>query len=401
MLPGSGHAAVGPVPSQPRRVEQPSADRWLAEFKDGSTLATWLDPTYRTGLIGKYFNAYQAPYVPPGWNEWAVPRGVFNYFGSRWVQTTGTALATNVAYPGYQTATLGALSVDFIQRNAPSTEPFFMYTSIVAPHSGNPDEADDPAPYPTPAVEDRYRNDFAGLANNNPSFNEADVSDKPIRPKLLTPTQVAKITEVNAQRREAELSAQDQINRILDALKASGEMADTYVMFMSDNGYILGEHRTKIGKIAPYQPSNRVPFMVRGPGIPAGGVVDDETAQVDFAPTVLAMAGAIADDPADIDGLSLLPQLTNPTAPLARPASLLEATQTSSSLDPLPWQYHGVVSNQWKYIERESGTRELYDLDADPDELENVADRRAYVDVQTQLAALLDRYRWCAGAECR
>ena len=59
------------------------------EFRDGSTLATWLDPTYRTGLIGKYLNEYAPPYQPPGWDEWTVPRGMYNYTGDPWYVDKG------------------------------------------------------------------------------------------------------------------------------------------------------------------------------------------------------------------------------------------------------------------------------------------------------------------------
>ena len=86
----------------------------------------------------------------------------------------------------------------------------------------------------------------------------------------------------------------------MDALQASGELGDTFVVFMSDNGYILGEHRIRGGKLAPYEVANRVPLMIRGPGITAGTQIDTAASQVDFAPTVMAMAGLPA--PASVDG---------------------------------------------------------------------------------------------------
>ncbi len=371
------------------------------EFRDSSTLATWLDPTYRTGLIGKYFNQYVPPYQPPGWDEWMVPRAMYAYTGAGWYVDKGSG-GSYVTYPGYQTDTIGNLAVDFVDRNAPQTAPFFLYTSFVAPHAGNPKEADDPPGIATPAVSDLYRNRFAGLKDTDPSFNEADVSDKPIQPARLTAAEIAGLTEANAQRREAELSAQDQINRILDAIVASGEMDNTYVMLMSDNGYILGEHRIRGGKVAPYEVSNRVPFMVRGPGIDPGTVINDVTAQVDFVPTVLSMTGAVSADPAAIDGVNLLPRMLAPsTTSIARPAVVLEATPTHATGDPLPWLYHGVVSGQWKYIERETGRKELYDLANDPYELQNVAGLAAYRATQDRMASLVSTYKWCAGITCR
>ena len=375
---------------------QPSGG--FREFSDTSTLATWLTPTYRTGLIGKYFNAYTPPYTPPGWDEWAVPKSMYGYTGPSWYVNQGVG-GSYKSYPGYQTDTMGNLAVDFISRNAPSDEPFFLYTSLVAPHAGTPKDPDDIAGAPTPYVKPSYRDTYAGLGNADPSFNEADVSDKPLKPKPLTAAEVTKLTETNAQRRESALSARDVVVRVLDALGSAGELDNTYVMFMSDNGYILGEHRIRGGKVAPYEVANHVPFMVRGPGITPGTVIDDVTAQVDFAPTILAMAGA--GDRSSIDGVSLLPKMLDPTLSLGRDAVVIEATDIKASTDPLPWAYNGVVSGTWKYVERNGGKRELYDLAADPYELVNVAGRSNYAAVQSQLAETLTEKKFCVGAACR
>jgi arylsulfatase A-like enzyme len=368
------------------------------EFKDASTLATWLDPTYRTALVGKYFNAYAPPYTPPGWNEWMVPRGTYAYTGASWyIKRDGVGGYQSI--PGYQTDTMGTLSADFVTRASASEEPYFLHASLVAPHDGTP-RTDDPSWYvnPSPFVKSVYRNRFAGQRTGDPSFNEANVRDKPTRPPLLTQVQIDNLVEQNAQRREAELSAQDAVNTILDAVDGSGEGANTYVVFMSDNGYILGEHRIPGGKVEPYEVANHVPFLVRGPGIDPGTVVDDVTSQVDFAPTVLSMAGVEA--PAPLDGIDLLPRLTT-DAPLTRDGALIEATnvQAATGTDPLPWAYRGVVSGDWKFVNRGS-SRELYNLAADPYELTNLAGRPAYADVQRRLAAMVAAKRDCAGTEC-
>lgn len=376
---------------------QPSGG--FKEFRDASTLATWLDPTYRTGLIGKYFNQYAPPYQPPGWDEWMVPAATYNYTGSKWYLDRGAGGAYTTM-TGYQTDRMADLSVGFIQRNAPSDQPFFLYTGIVAPHAGSPADPDDISGFPTPYVDPKYRDRFAGMRPRDPAFNEADVSDKPLQPSALTSAEVAGLTETNAQRREASLSAQDAITRVLDALEASGELDDTYVVFMSDNGYILGEHRIRGGKLAPYEVANRIPMMVRGPGITPGTVIDDTSAQVDFAPTVMAMAGQPI--PSSVDGQNLLPRLRDPAAvDDTRRAVVIEATNVKATTDPLPWLYHGVVSGSWKYIERENGKKELYNLNSDPSELTNLAGDPAYSAKRSDLAALLTTYRWCRGAACR
>ena len=374
-------------------------------FDDSSTLATWLTPTYTTGLIGKYLNQYQVPYKPPGWDEWMVPRGTYDYLNEAWSINTGSG-PSNKRYPGYQTDTMGQLAESFIRRHASDRDPFFLYTSIVAPHAGNPADPQDPAGFPTPFVKPEYRNVFEGRAITDRSFNEADVGDKPVRPSPLRPAEIAGLTEANAQRREALLSAQDATVQILDTLRDTGELDNTFVFFMSDNGYILGEHRIRGGKVAPYEVSNRVPMLVRGPGIAPGTVVDQVTSQVDFAPTVLAMTGNLGANDTPIDGINLIPFLQDPnSARTSREAVVLEAGPESSTTTR--YRYQGVRSGQWKYVERQGGQEELYDLRGDPYELENVAARPGFGQTpvqrqaQTRLDVLLDRYRWCAGAKCR
>ena len=155
------------------------------EFKDGSTLATWLDPTYRTGLIGKYFNEYVPPYQPPGWDEWMVPKQMYNYTGSSWYVDKGAG-GSFQSRAGYQTDTMATLAGDFIGRNAPRSQPFFLYLSIVAPHAGIPTDPDDITGFASPNVKPVYRDRFEGLANADPSFDEADVSDKPVQNPPLT-----------------------------------------------------------------------------------------------------------------------------------------------------------------------------------------------------------------------
>lgn len=367
------------------------------KFVDRSTLATWLTPTYRTGMIGKYLNGYAPPYKPPGWDEWMVPTAMYGYYGNRWFLDRGNGGSYRTV-TGYQTDTLGNLAAEFVTRNAPRAEPFYLHLSLVAPHDGLPREPDDVPGFPSPHVEPAYRNAFAGLTNPDPSFNEADVSDKPIRPSRLSATEIAGITEHYQQRHEANVSVDDAVDVIMDALSASGELADTYVIFSSDNGLMLGEHRIRGGKGTPYEVASRVPFMARGPGIPAGRVVNQVAGQVDYAPTVMQMAGL--STPSSVDGLGLLGLLRGTQQSVARPAVLLEAAAKTSVESP-PWVYQGVVDGHWKYVARTTGRKELYDLDADPYELVNVAGRAAYAQRQQSMAALLAALRDCDGVGCR
>lgn len=368
----------------------------FAAFDDASTLATWLDPTYRTGLVGKYLNQYARPYVPPGWDEWMVPYRMYDYDHPEW-WIARDALAGRELLSGYQTDTIGSLAADFVRRNAPSARPFFLMADIVAPHAGNPRDPDDPS-MPTPSVSPIYRNRFAGEPLTDPSFNEADVTDKPAQLAPLTPAEIRAETEVNAQRRESLLSAQDALNDVIDALDDSGELSRTFVIVTSDNGYLLGEHRIRSGKMAPYEVANHMPLFIRGPGIPAGTSFSGLTSQVDLAPTIARMAAVPLRAAWRLDGESMLYRVRHPAAaPSSRPGVLLEATMPG---DTDSWQYRGVVSGRWKYVERATGQVELYDLTADPYELDSLGADPAYAARRNRLAGILADLQDCAAAGC-
>ena len=162
---------------------------------------------------------------------------------------------------------------------------------------------------------------------------------------------------------ESLLSVDQGVGRILDALKARGELGDTYVIYTSDNGYLNGEHRLAEGKIKPYEESIRVPLVIRGPGIPQGKTAQDLAINADLAPTITHVAGA--KPRLEMDGESLLPAAEHPRKERGREL-LIEAAD-----------FHGIRTQRYVYIEYKTGERELYDLDEDPYELQNVADNAA------------------------
>ena len=137
-----------------------------------STLATWLQQAgYRTALFGKYLNGYPDPdnrgYVPPGWTDWLSPaKGSpykeFNYT----MNDNGKFENHGQGQNDYMTDVLSQKADDFIRASASDSHPFFLYLATYAPH--------EPA-VPAPPCESIFQ--FDGAAT--PSFNEADVSDKP------------------------------------------------------------------------------------------------------------------------------------------------------------------------------------------------------------------------------
>ncbi len=241
-----------------------------------NTLPVWLeDAGYHTAHIGKYLNGYGAGdplEIPPGWSEW---RGSVDPSTYRYTGYTLNEEGTLSTYAGYQTDVYAAKAVNVIERRAPLARPFFLSVAFLAPHSGAPADPDDPgAGIVTPSPAPRHRDAFSSEPlPTPPSFNEADVSDKPAGISgrvLLPPARIAAIRENYQQELESLLAVDQAVARIIGALRESGELANTFVIFTSDNGFFHGEHRIAQGKNLPYEPAIRVPLVVRGPGVPAG-----------------------------------------------------------------------------------------------------------------------------------
>jgi len=162
-------------------------------------------------------------------------------------------------------------------------------------------------------------------------------------------------------------------------------------MFTSDNGFMFGEHRIRAGKDRFYEPSIRVPLLLRGPGIPAGETRASVVWNVDLAPTILDLAGANPLRP--MDGESLKP-LFHAEAGGQDRGILLEGR---GALTP----NFGVRTRRYAYFEYHTGERELYDLYADPAQLQNRQGDATVAPIEARLKAQLDALKNCAGAKCR
>ncbi len=373
-----------------------------------STMATWLRGAgYHTGLFGKYLNGYphtaSPDFVPPGWDEWSSPNGGNAYTEYDYTLNVNGRQVRHGAEPAdYLVDVLADQTVSFIRRNA--DRPYLAYVAPFVPHQ--------PATPPP-----RYEGMLGGAtAPRTASFNEADVSDKPAwerdRPRLPQPA-VAAIDTLYRRRRLTMLAIDDMVGRIVAALRSSGQLDNTYLVFSSDNGFHLGQHRLPAGKQTPYEEDIHVPLVVRGPGVPAGATVDRMALNTDLAPTFARIGGAFV--PSFVDGRSLLP-LLRPGAPATGRRSLLiehdgrNNTPNNSALqrrarargspgtapaDPdadatVPTRrtralgsrinllvaiptYAALRTDRYLYVEYATGEKELYDLLRDPAELDNIA----------------------------
>ncbi|ONH51089.1 sulfatase [Frankia sp. CcI49] len=395
---------------------------FAANGNEEHTFAKYLsDAGYRTGLAGKYMNGIEdAPdHIPPGWSEWYG--SVDNNFYTGYNYTLNEN-GTLVQYGGtedpanYSTDVVAAKSTDFIRRAAADDTPFFWYAASTAPHLPLP-----PAPR---HADNPYADDSAP---RTPNFNEADVSDKPWwlqESAQLRSARVAATNDADYQDRMGSLYALDEmVAGIVETLRDTGELDNTYLIFTSDNGYNLGSHRLT-QKMAPYEESLRVPLVVAGPGVERG-TDGHMVAQIDLAPTFLDLAGVPI--PADVDGQSLAPLLRGQT-PASWRTDLLgqyagpgvdgqdgvaqEAVEnvTGVFLDIPPWSAIRTEDHlyvRWYDADRNPGVhqRELYDLNADPYELTNLLatpqGRATNAPLVAQLDARLDALATCTGASCR
>jgi arylsulfatase A-like enzyme len=345
------------------------ADGGFGVFQDASTLAVWLQTAgYKTGLFGKYLNGYAAasPYTPPGWDEWHAFKAP-QYFNYTLVEN-GVEVPYGSADTDYSTDVLAAKAVQFVQANA-GTSPFFLYFTPYAPHA--------PA---TPAP--RYAGSFSSIPPWRPAnFNEADVSDKPAWVQsiaLWSPTKIANQDTFDRKQLECLQAVDDAVGAIVQALRDTGVVRKTIVLYAADNGYSWGSHRWE-PKQCPYEECTRVPLYVSYP--PLTPLPREETRfglNIDYAQTIAELAGATPDP--GVDGASLV-RVLDGTAPTWRTDFLEEHWNGPITTYA---QVHGVP---WKYTEYATAEAELYDLGADPFELANSAGANPTV-VSTMAARL-------------
>lgn len=205
----------------------------------------------------------------------------------------------------HDTDYLSRKAEDFVRARRDERRPWFLVVATNAPHS------------PAFAAE-RHRDLFRkARMPQPPSFNEADVSDKPTwirRLPRLSPQQVGEVKEQWRQRQRSLESVDDQVGNVVGALADTNQLKNTYVVYASDNGYLLYRHRVK-AKGAPYEESIGVPLIVRGPSVPHGAVRGQIVSNTDWAPTISSWAGV--RPPNFVDGRSFSP-LLSPSPPAWR-----------------------------------------------------------------------------------
>ncbi len=355
---------------------------------------------YDTIHIGKYLNGWGTfgdIEPPPGWTRWIglVDPTTYRYTGYT-LSYDGEAVTAGDGDADYQTDRLAREAVAEIEARQGEERPFFLSFTPLAPHNESPEAAagqqESGGQFPTPVAPERHAETFAGdLPPRPPSYGEEDVSDKPIglRRPPLSPGSEDFIERYQVAELGALAAVDEAVEQIVGALEDTGRLDETVIVFTSDNGLMHGEHRFVSGKFLLYEPSVRVPLVVRGPGFTAGAEVATPVGNIDLAPTIAAVTGVDLLDPAD--GVSLLdPSVTTGEDR----AVLLENFHAGEPND------RGVRTRRWSLITHTSGERELYDLAADPDQLESLDGDPSVAAVERALVGVLQQLQGCRAEGC-
>jgi len=396
-------------------------------FDDSRTLATALQAAgYRTGYVGKYLNGFGADvpraapertdsytFVPNGWTDWRAavdetpypesdPRhgSTYDYF-----HLTLDVNGELVGHPGrYSSDVLADNAVDMLDGFTAAPDPWFLMVNSTAPHHGAPREPDDPGPVyaasgqlepmVTPARPEWVKGKFDDVIRRGPGLRpdgttEADVSDKMNQTRVRTElddAERASVLEAARQRAEALFALDRALGRVFDRLRDSGELDRTILVFTTDNGYLLGEHRWREGKVVGYEPSYRIPMLMAGPGVPANENRYSPISMIDLTSTILDWADARL---ADTDGRSVVADVAADrgwTTPIGYEA-LLAGVHRSAGVPGFPDARTsiGIRTARYAYLRYINGQVELFDLARDPLELESVAGDPAYANVRREL----------------
>ena len=259
-------------------------------------------------------------------------------------------------------------AIDFLKHQT-GDQPFLCYFAPNCPH--------DPRLAP-PSYHKYYSANPPPLPANYLPQHPFNNSEMTIRDELLAPwPRTPEVVRQNLADYYAYINfLDDQIGRILDALRASGQYDNTLIVFSSDNGLAIGSHGL-FGKQNVYEHATHEPLIIAGPGIPAGQRRDAFCYLFDIFPTLGALAGVAA--PEGSEGQSLVPVITDPAAKLR-----------DSIFTAYRHLHRAVRDDRWKLIVyTQINKTQLFDLQADPDETKDLAADPAYTAEIARLTGLL------------
>jgi len=360
---------------------------------------------YATAFLGKWHMGND-PTPRPGFDEWVGLPGQGRSTDPELFEDGRLHLVE-----GYTTDILTERALAFIAERD-LDEPYLVYLSHKAVHpdiaqrdDGSVDPASSLGYVPAPRHRGRYE-DRTYTRRPNVVASPEELDDKPALRRALAYRASPEITErfggildpgtsEETIRRRAEmlLAVDEGLGRILDALEARGTLDRTLIVFTSDNGFFYGEHGLSLERRLPYEESVRNPLLVRYPPlVEAGSRPRGLVLSVDVAPTVLEIARAPVGE--HIQGRSLVPLLSGLEPGGWRESVLVEFYTYEN---PMPWlrdmDYRMLRTDRYKYIHwmQHPDLDELYDLEADPYEMENRVDDPELAGVRAELRDELGR----------
>ncbi|MDQ5977042.1 MAG: sulfatase [Verrucomicrobiota bacterium] len=344
---------------------------------------------YATAFFGKWHMGDEGDNPQPGFDHWVSFRGQGHYFAPTPDYTLNVD-GKRVPQKGYITDELTDYAVDWLKQQQAAGKPFFLYLSHKAVHAdftpaprnaGKLSGKTWPRPPSAQLTEEALRNKPRWLRDQRNSWHGADF---PYHSELDIDAYYKAYCET--------LSAVDEsVGRVLKQLEDMGVADNTLVVYMGDNGFMFGEHGL-IDKRVAYEPSIRVPLLMRCPSLIKGGTaVKEVVANIDIAPTVMELMGLKA--PAHFDGRSLVPLLRGEHPSWREYFLYVYYWERNFPQSPTVFALRG---DRYKYITYYGlwDADELYDLQDDPNELHNLRYRpehaRRVADMQKKLYAMMD-----------
>ena len=359
----TGYVANGDLDSIAAFVSQhnKSVGKWLS------------DAGYYTAFHGKYVNSCEA-HVPSGWSHWGGFIQTYNFYNaSCWAVEAGVDVppesTVKVMTGIHQADFLGNFTLESAARALALGKPFFIHTTPVMPHWGTCDgpkfppgegyAPDDPhwefdltdatgkrwAMPISPCPTKRHAHSFDGQRNTHVPglWNVSITGARPLHmrqtvelPGRLTDFQVEREDMGWRNRSCALRDLDDLLGVIINGFESLGVLQDTFVLFTSDNGYHLGEHKLPFGKGLPYETDTRLPFYIRGPNVFRNVTLPHPTTHLDITATVVDIARAQAFVPTQLDGKSFLGEILGEmTYEPTNKADAMVGTHTTSALRAL------------------------------------------------------------------
>ncbi len=329
---------------------------------------------YQTAFIGKWHMGNDDT-RRPGWTRWIAMKGQGEAVNPK-LNVDGERREV----PGHVIDVLTDYAVDFMKQAG--DRPFMLLLAHKALHP-NIMQRDDGstetlAGQPEGFIPaDRHRGRYAtATVPRRPNANRAPVRKPALQRQIpgLPPLGAATATpdtDVRA-RLEMLLGVDESLGRIVQTLDDLGELDNTVIIFTSDNGYFYGEHGLNEERRLAYEETARVPLIIRYPKLARAGTTPAQMVQtIDIAPTILALAGVT--DTVQRDGMSLVPLLGEGASPW-RSSLLIEYYSDTVFPRILTMGYEAVRTDRYKYIRYTElpAMDELYDLETDPFEMDNL-----------------------------